>query len=76
MSAGRAPCAAGDAFGGVIAAPAVWVVMRSPATKWMAWLIAVPATPLTVVAVLMPGGHGATLSRNLNARQRAASFGT
>jgi len=34
------------------------------------------AAPLTVVAVLMPGGHGATLSRNLNARQRAASFGT
>ena len=44
------------AFGVVIATLAVWVVMRSPAVKWVAWLIAVPAVLLTLVAALLPIG--------------------
>ncbi|TWI10376.1 ion channel [Aerolutibacter ruishenii] len=43
------------AFGVVIAALAVWVVMRSPAVKSVAWIIAVPAVLLSVIAVLSPG---------------------
>lgn len=52
------------AFGVAIAALAVWVVMRSPAVKWVAWLIAVPAVLLTLVGALLPGsgvGFAATL---------------
>jgi hypothetical protein len=31
----------------------VWVVTRSPATNWIAWLLAVPAIMLTIAGVVM-----------------------
>lgn len=52
------------AFGVVIATLSVWVVMRSPAVKWVAWLIAVPAALLTLVAALIPGS-GVALAATL-----------
>jgi hypothetical protein len=36
----------------VVVPLAVWVVNRSPAVRWIAWLLAVPAMSLTAVAVL------------------------
>src|SRR5690242_7067441 len=36
----------------VVVPLAVWVVNRSPAVRWIAWLLAVPAMLLTAVAVL------------------------
>ena len=52
------------AFGVVIAALAVWVVMRSPAVKWVGWLIAIPAVLLSLVAALVPGS-GVALAATL-----------
>jgi Ion channel len=40
------------AFGVLVLALAVWVVNRSPAIKWIAWIIAVPAFVLSVLSVL------------------------
>lgn len=40
------------AFGVLVLALAVWVVNRSPAIKWIAWIIAVPAFGLSVLSVL------------------------
>jgi hypothetical protein len=36
----------------VVVPLAVWVVNRSPAVRWIAWLLAIPAMLLTAVAVL------------------------
>jgi hypothetical protein len=36
----------------VVVPLAVWVVNRSPAVRWVAWLLAIPAMLLTAVAVL------------------------
>ncbi len=41
------------AFGVLVLALAVWVVNRSPAIKWVAWIVAVPAFVLSVASVLM-----------------------
>jgi len=36
----------------VVVPLAVWVVNRSPAVRWVAWLLAIPAMLLTAIAVL------------------------
>jgi hypothetical protein len=41
-----------SAVGAVILALAVWVVSRSPAANWIAWLLAVPAVVLSLLAGL------------------------
>jgi hypothetical protein len=40
------------AFGIVVLALALWVINRSPAVNWIAWLLAVPAVVLSIVAAL------------------------
>lgn len=55
------------AFGVVIAALAVWVVMRSPAVKSVAWVIAVPAVMLSIVAAIFPGAGVGLLATLLEA---------
>jgi hypothetical protein len=40
------------AFGIVVLALALWVVNRSPAVNWVAWLLALPAAALSLVAGL------------------------
>lgn len=42
------------AFGIVVLALALWVVNRSPALNWVAWLLALPAVVLSLVAGLTP----------------------
>ena len=39
-------------FGVLVLALAVWVVNRSPAIKWIAWLLAAPAFALSILSVL------------------------
>lgn len=41
------------AFGALVLVLAVWVVNRTPATNWIAWLIAAPAFVLSVLSVLL-----------------------
>lgn len=40
------------AFGIVVLALALWVVNRSPAVNWVAWLLAVPAVALSIAAAV------------------------
>jgi hypothetical protein len=42
------------AFTGVILALAVWVVSRSPAIRWIAWALALPAFVLSLWSALVP----------------------
>ena len=41
------------AFGALVLLLAVWVVNRTPASNWIAWLIAVPAFVLSLLSVLL-----------------------
>lgn len=41
------------AFGVLFPLLAVWVVSRSPAVKWVAWLVAVPAILASVLSILL-----------------------
>jgi hypothetical protein len=41
------------AFGALVLVLVVWVVNRTPATNWIAWLIAVPAFALSLLSVLL-----------------------
>ena len=47
------------ALGVVVLMLAVWVVNRSPAKVWVAWLLAAPALALSVLSVLL--GHDTLL---------------
>ena len=49
----------------VVVPLAVWVVNRSPAYNWIAWLIAVPAVLLTVAGVLLERPELLTVSASL-----------
>lgn len=55
------------AFGVLVLALAVWVVNRSPAIKWIAWLIAVPAFALSILSVLIASPGLLVLSSALEA---------
>ncbi|MBN2258354.1 MAG: hypothetical protein JW704_11115 [Anaerolineaceae bacterium] len=46
-----------SAFSILILVLAVWAVNRSPATNWVAWLLAVPAVALIIWATLKPGAE-------------------
>ena len=50
MHSGRALL---GAFSVIVLALAVWVVSRSPATNWIAWVIAIPAFLLSVLSALV-----------------------
>jgi hypothetical protein len=41
------------AFGAVVLALVVWVVIRSPAVRWIAWALAVPAFVLSLLSALI-----------------------
>jgi hypothetical protein len=41
------------AFGALVLLLAVWVVNRTPATNWIAWLIAIPAFVLSLASVVL-----------------------
>jgi hypothetical protein len=41
------------AFGALVLVLVVWVVNRTPATNWIAWLIAVPAFAFSLLSVLL-----------------------
>jgi len=41
------------AVGAVVVALALWVVNRSPAVNWIAWVLAAPAISLTLAALLL-----------------------
>ncbi|HJW46600.1 MAG TPA: potassium channel family protein [Lysobacter sp.] len=41
------------AFGALVLLLAVWVVNRTPASNWIAWLIAIPAFVLSLLSVLL-----------------------
>jgi len=43
-----------SALGVVVLILAVWVVTRSPAVNWIAWVLAVPAFLLTILSVVIP----------------------
>ncbi|GAB3369985.1 ion channel [Lysobacter rhizosphaerae] len=40
-----------SAFGAMVLLLAVWVVVRTPAVNWIAWLIAIPAFVLSILSV-------------------------
>jgi hypothetical protein len=42
-----------SAFGVVVLVPAVWVVNRSPAINWIAWLLAAPAAVLSLLGLFL-----------------------
>ena len=41
-----------SAFGAMVLLLAIWVVVRTPAVNWIAWLIAVPAFVLSILSVV------------------------
>jgi Ion channel len=45
------------AFSVIVLALAVWVVSRSPATNWIAWVIAIPAFLLSLLSALVVDPH-------------------
>ena len=51
----------------VVVPLAVWVVNRSPAYNWIAWLIAIPAVLLTLAGVLLERPELLTVSATLEA---------
>ncbi|MFC3552342.1 ion channel [Lysobacter cavernae] len=55
------------AFGVLALALAVWVVNRSPAIKWIAWLLAVPAFGFSLLSVLFASESLLVLSSALEA---------
>lgn len=55
------------AFGVLVLALAVWVVNRSPAIKWIAWIIAVPAFVLSVLSVVFGSESLLVMSSSLEA---------
>jgi hypothetical protein len=54
MHSGRALL---GAFSVIVLALAVWVVSRSPATNWIAWVIAIPAFLLSLLSALVVDPH-------------------
>ena len=44
------------AVGVVVVSLALWVVNRSPAESWIAWLLALPAVGLTIAAIVLDRG--------------------
>ncbi|MET0500938.1 MAG: ion channel [Candidatus Binatia bacterium] len=54
VHSGRALVAA---FSVIVLALAVWVVSRSPATNWIAWVIAIPAFLLSLLSALFVDPH-------------------
>lgn len=42
-----------NAFGGLILVLIIWVVSRSPAVDWVAWLLAIPAFLLSILAAIL-----------------------
>lgn len=54
MHGGRAVL---GAFSVIVLALAVWVVSRSPATNWIAWVIAIPAFLLSLISALVIDPH-------------------
>ena len=54
MHSGRALL---GAFSVIVLALAVWVVSRSPATNWIAWMIAIPAFLLSLLSALVVDPH-------------------
>ena len=51
-----------SALGVVVLILVVWVVTRSPAVNWIAWVLAVPAFLLTILSAIMPGSTLIALS--------------
>ena len=45
------------AFSAIVLALAVWVVSRTPATNWIAWVIAMPAFLLSLLSALIVDPH-------------------
>ena len=45
------------AFSAIVLALAVWVVSRTPATNWIAWVIAIPAFLLSLLSALFVDPH-------------------
>jgi hypothetical protein len=41
-----------SAFGAMVLLLAIWVVIRTPAVNWIAWLIAIPAFVLSILSVV------------------------
>ncbi|MBN2045726.1 MAG: hypothetical protein JW757_11940 [Anaerolineales bacterium] len=41
-----------SAFGGLVLALVIWVVTRSPAVNWVAWVLAIPAFTLSLASAL------------------------
>jgi len=54
MHSGRALL---GSFSAIVLALAVWVVSRSPATNWIAWVIAIPAFLLSLLSALVVDPH-------------------
>ena len=54
MHSGRALL---GAFSVIVLALAVWVVSRSPATNWIAWMIAIPAFLLSLLSAMVVDPH-------------------
>jgi hypothetical protein len=54
MHSGRALL---GAFSVIVLALAVWVVSRSPASNWIAWVIAIPAFLLSLLSALVVDAH-------------------
>jgi hypothetical protein len=50
------------AVGVVVVSLALWVVNRSPAVNWIAWLLALPAVGLTLTAIVLDRGELLVLS--------------
>jgi hypothetical protein len=46
-----------SAFGAMVLLLAVWVVNRTPAVNWIAWLIAIPAFVLSILSVTVDSEH-------------------
>ncbi len=55
------------AFSVIVLALAVWVVSRSPAINWIAWMLATPAFLLSLLSVLFVDPHLQVLSSLLEA---------
>jgi hypothetical protein len=55
------------AFSVIVLALAVWVVSRSPAINWIAWMLATPAFLLSLLSVLFVDPHLLVLSSLLEA---------
>jgi hypothetical protein len=64
MHSGRALL---GAFSVIVLALAVWVVSRSPAINWIAWVIAIPAFLLSLLSALIVDPHLLVLSSLLEA---------